>query len=77
MENPSTTSAREHDDSAMIDAIETAPGQQGGSGGNLAGDVSSQAELDLIEDPDGRTRVHKADDIANNAAEPKDRPRGA
>ena len=31
----------------------------------------------MIEDPDGRTRVRKADDIANDAAEAKDRARGA
>jgi hypothetical protein len=77
MENPRTTSARDHDDSAMIDAIEPGTTQQGSSGGNLATDIASQAEQAEIADPEATTRAQKSDDIHNGAAERSDRPRGA
>ncbi|WP_374942844.1 hypothetical protein [Sphingomonas sp.] len=76
-ENPRTTSARDHDDSAMIeDAV--ANGGTGGSasssGGNLQTDIGSQDDLSqAVDDPGGTTRPEKADDIANDQAYDSDR----
>jgi len=76
MENPRTESARDHDDSAIIDAVEDAPSQGTRSGGNLARDVATRAEAERIDDPDGTTGVNKQDDLDNGTAYPSDRPRG-
>jgi hypothetical protein len=74
MENPRTETARDNDDSALIDTAE-APAEAGRSGGNLATDVSTQAELDALGDPEGRTRVTKADDIEHGEEQRPDRAR--
>lgn len=70
MENPRTESARTNDDSALSD---DGAGQATSSGGNLARDVASQAEEALIEDPEGRARVNKEDDIAHGTEVRPDR----
>lgn len=57
------------------DLRDEAPAEQGSSGGNLATDVASQAELDAIEDPEGRERATKQDDIDNGEAMRNQRPR--
>lgn len=79
-ENPRTTSARDNDDSAMINAAiaEADTGAVAGSGGgHLQTDVGSQADLrEAVDDPDGITRAEKADDMASGQAYPSDR-RGA
>ena len=77
MENPRTTSARDHDDSEMIEGIEPGTGQQGRSGGNLARDVSTDAEQHAIEDPSNHERVTKADDIEHGTEVRPDRARNA
>jgi hypothetical protein len=59
MENPRTTAARDHDDSDVIDAAQDAPSDAGRSGGNMARDLSTQAEADRIDDPEGHDRVTK------------------
>jgi hypothetical protein len=62
MENPRTESARENDDSDIIDAVEDAPGQSGASGGNLQRDIGSRAEEQRTTgDSDGVTRVRDKD----------------
>jgi len=76
MDNTRTDTARDHDDSAIIDAATDAPSGSGSAGGNLQRDVASQSELDHVRDPDGMERVTKQDDIANNDARPSQRPRG-
>jgi hypothetical protein len=63
MDNRRTESAREHDDSDIIDSAEPAPSQGGSSGGNLQEDVATQAELERVRDPDAREGVDKQDDI--------------
>ena len=77
MENPRTTSARDHDDSAIIDAAveEADTGAVAGSaGGHLQTDIGSQADLARgVADPDAMTRPEKADDIANDQAYDSDR----
>jgi hypothetical protein len=77
MENARTEAARDHDDSTLIDTAEAAPTQQDVSGGELARDVASQAEADAIDDPEGRERVTKQDEIDHAAAVRPDRARGA
>jgi hypothetical protein len=69
MENPRTTSARDHDDSSIIDAATDGPSFAGESGGNLQRDVASQAELDAIGDPSNHKRLQKQDAIDNDSAE--------
>jgi hypothetical protein len=69
-ENPRTTSARDHDDSELIEGMETAGGAvPSSSGGRLQTDVGSQNDLVReIGDPDALTRPQKDDDINNNQA---------
>jgi len=63
MGNRRTDTAREHDDSDIIDRVEPAPSQGGSSGGNLQEDVATQAELERVRDPEAREGVDKQDDI--------------
>jgi hypothetical protein len=76
-ENPRTTSARDNDDSAIIDAAvdEAAAGAVAGSaGGRLQTDIGSQNDLTrAVDDADAMTRPEKADDIAANQAYRADR----
>lgn len=76
MENPRTTSARDHDDSALTEEPKAAS-QGGSSGGNLATDVASRDEIGAVGDPEGRTRVTKDDDIEHAQEQRPDRPRAA
>ena len=69
MENPRTTSARDHDDHEMIDAAVAGsePDAQGSTaGGHLAVDMATQSEHDQVGDPEGSLRVEKTDKINNN-----------
>ena len=60
---PGTESARDHDDRDLIDGmIPAGEAQTQTSGGALARDVGSQADLKLVDDPDGTTRATKQDD---------------
>jgi len=63
MDNRRTDTAREHDDSDIIDRVEPTPSQGGSSGGNLQEDVATQAELERVRDPEAREGVDKQDDI--------------
>ena len=63
MDNRRTETARENDDSDMIDAIEPTPPQEGRSGGNLQTDVATQAALERVHDPEAHQGVDKQDDI--------------
>lgn len=74
MDNQRTETAREHDDSAIIDSSEPAPDQQGRSGGNLQTDVATQASLERVRDPEAHEGVDKADDIAHGQRQPVDHP---
>jgi hypothetical protein len=75
MENRRTDTARDHDDSDMIDDANPAPRQGGTSGGDLARDVASRSEAHRVSDPERRERPTKEDDIDNDAAYPSRRPR--
>ena len=73
-ENPRTTSARDHDDKDVIEGmIPAGDAQQGTSGGALARDVGSQADLKQVDDPDATTRATKQDDIDAGVAQRADR----
>jgi hypothetical protein len=63
MDNRRTESARENDDSDIIDRAEAAPSHGGSSGGNLQEDVATQAELERVRDPYALEGVDKQDDI--------------
>jgi len=65
MENRRTETARETDDSAIIDrdSAEFEPRQGGGSGGNLQEDIATQAELERVRDPEAHEGVDKQDKI--------------
>jgi hypothetical protein len=80
MENPRTQSARDNDDSDIIDRAEPAPSQGGTSGGNLQEDIATQAELERVRDPEGHEGVDKQDDIDHQQryenARPADKPSG-
>ena len=65
MDNRRTETARETDDSDIIEraGAEPAPRQGGSSGGNLQEDVATQAELERVRDPEALEGVDKQDDI--------------
>ena len=63
MENRRTETARENDDSDIIESIEPTPPQGGSSGGSLQEDVATQAELQRVRDPEALEGVDKQDDI--------------
>jgi len=60
--------ARENDDSEIIDAASEealgGTGQQGGSGGNLQADLATQVEQRRVNDPEAHESVTKGDHMA-------------
>ncbi len=73
-EQTRTDSARDHDDKDLIEGmIASGDAQTGTSGGALARDVGSQADMKTVADPDGETRATKQDDINANVAYDSDR----
>ena len=65
-----TDAARANDDSVLIDEAGESgqPRQSGRSGGSLAEDVATQAELERVRDPEAEQKVTKDDDIAHGHA---------
>ena len=74
MENPRTETARENDDSDLIDRIEPTPSEGGTSGGNLQEDIATQAELERVRDPEAREGVDKQDKIDHQEETPSRHP---
>ncbi|WP_026325603.1 hypothetical protein [Sphingomonas sp. Mn802worker] len=73
-EQTRTDSARDHDDKDLIEGmIPAGDAQTGTSGGALARDVGSQADMKTVTDPDGTTRATKQDDIDAGVAYDSDR----
>ncbi len=73
-ENSRTTTARDHDDKDVIEGmIPAGEAQTGTSGGALARDVGSRADLKQVDDPDGTTRPTKEADIHAGQAYRSDR----
>ena len=73
MDNRRTETARETDDSDIIDrdSAEFEPRQGGSFGGNLQEDIATQAELERVRDPEAREGVDKQDDIDHQQRYPK------
>jgi hypothetical protein len=63
MDNRRTDTARDNDDSDIIDRAEPTPSQGGRSGGDLQEDLATQAELERVRDPEAREGVAKQDKI--------------
>lgn len=57
--------AREHDDSDILENAEALGGQQGRSGGNLQRDVGTQAAEQRVDDPEAHESKTKSDAINN------------
>lgn len=74
MDNSRTETARDHDDSDLIDNAEPGTSHQGRSGGNLQTDISTQATLERVRDPEAHEGVDKDDDIAHGQRWPANRP---
>jgi hypothetical protein len=74
MDNRRSETARETDDSDIIDRIEPAPRQGGSSGGNLQEDIATQAELERVRDPEAREGVDKQDKLDHQEETPTNRP---
>jgi hypothetical protein len=76
MENRRTETARDNDDSAIIerDSAEFEPRQSGSSGGNLQEDIATQAELERVRDPQAHEGVDKQDDIDHQQRYPARHP---
>ena len=74
MENRRTETARDNDDSDIIDRAEPAPSQGGSSGGNLQEDVATQVELERVRDPEAMEGVDKQDDINHQQSYPARHP---
>ena len=82
MEHRRTETARDNDDSDIIDRAdaEPAPSFGGSSGGNLQEDIATQAELEQVRDPEAHEGVDKQDDIDHqqrySARHPADKSSG-
>ena len=63
MDNRRTDTARDTDDSDIIDSVEPTLSQGGSSGGNLQEDIATQAELERVRDPEAREGIDKQDKI--------------
>ncbi len=63
MEHPRTESARENDDSDIIDAAELGPCFAGSCCGNMQRDIASAVELARVQDPEAREGSDKQHDI--------------
>jgi hypothetical protein len=76
MDNRRTETARENDDSEIIDRdnAELEPKQGGSSGGNLQEDIATQAELERVRDPESMEGVDKQDDINHQQRYPARHP---
>ena len=74
-ENPRTESARDHDDTALIEGMTPAAAAVAPrAGGRLQTDIGSQADLTrAVADPEADVRPEMADDIGNGQAYESDR----
>ena len=76
--NKRAETAKRHDDSEIIDqASENAlqgERQQGRSGGNLQGDIATQASHERVRDAEAHEGVSKEDDIAHGQRTPVRHP---
>ena len=66
--------AKQNDDSDMIENSEAAPSQSGRAGGNLHRDVGTQSEEERVRDAEANEGVTKEDDIAHGQRTPVRHP---
>ena len=66
--------AKENDDSDIIDNADRAPSQGGRAGGNLQTDVATQAAEERVRDPEAHEGVAKEDDIAHGQRSDQPKP---
>lgn len=70
-EHPRTQSARDHDDTDVIEGMIPGGTAQTGSSSNAEGrDLGSRDDLKQVDDPDGHTRATKQADIDAGQARP-------
>ena len=76
MENPRTETARENDDSEIIERAsdESTPSFAGASGGNLQEDIATRVELERVREPEAREGSDKQHDIDHAQRYEKRRP---
>lgn len=74
MDNRRTDTARDTDDSDIIDSIEPTPSQGGRSGGNLQTDIATEASLERVRDPEAHEGVDKRDKINHQQESYTDKP---
>jgi hypothetical protein len=74
MDNRRAETARENDDSDIIESAEPAPSQGGSSGGNLQEDIATQAELERVRDPEAHEGVDKQDKLDHQQEISTNRP---
>jgi hypothetical protein len=72
-QNRRAETAKQNDDSDIIDATDIAPGHGGRSGGNLQRDVGTQAAAERVRDPEAHEGVTKEDKLQHGtgSVEPK------
>lgn len=66
--------AKQNDDSEMLENADRAPSQGGRAGGNLQSDVATQSEEERIRDAEAHEGVTKEDDIAHGQRTNQRRP---
>ena len=66
-EQTRTETARDHDDSDLIDRAtrEDTPGQQGRAGGAIGRQLGTRDARKRVDDPEGHTSVEQADESAD------------
>lgn len=74
MTNKRTETAREHDDSDLIDAAAATPtpDQQGRAGGDMETRVGARDERRRLDDPDATTGVDKSDEKGTKGFKPNE-----
>lgn len=78
MSDTRTDTARAHDDSDLIEGLDSEPDAVASSSSNAVGrQVAARDEMGAIDDPDGTNRATKQDAIDAGVAEPTNRARGA
>ena len=74
MDNRRSETARDNDDSDIIDSIEPTPPQGGRSGGNLQRDIGTDVSLERVRDPEAHEGVDKQDKIDHQQESYTDKP---
>jgi len=74
MDNRRSETARDNDDSDIIDSIEPTPPQGDRSGGNLQRDIGTDASLERVRDPEAHEGVEKQDKIDHQQESYTDKP---